>query len=221
MPYGPKQRFIVFEGIDFSGKDTQMVKLAKYLNTTNFALDRFCEFVGISIVNTISKGMLGRKIREYLAMDNLPFDNITMASIFSSELAIASSTVKENFKKHPIVIANRWYYSTIAYNCDTYEEKEQAKLMNRFNLKPDYVIYLDIEPRYALERRDKRLNKKQEVFETEEKLTKVYNNYKILFENDFKDHRVIMVNANQDEEAVFNELLNKLDLKYEIVWSDE
>ena len=220
MPYVQKGNFIVFEGIDFSGKDTQMVKLAKYLNTTNLALDEYGEAVGVSIVNTISKGMLGRKIREYLAMDNLPFDNITMASIFSSELAIASSTVKENLQKYQVVIANRWYYSTIAYNCDTFEEKEQAKLMNRFNLKPDYVIYLDIEPRYALERRDKRLNKKQEVFETEEKLTKVYNNYKILFENDYKDHRVIMVNANQDEEAVFNELLNKLDLKHEMVWSD-
>lgn len=192
-------KFIVFEGIDFSGKDTQMEKLAKYLNKC-------------VIVNTISKGLLGKTIRKYLAMEKLPFDNITMASIFTSELSIATSTVKENLNNGYHVIANRWFYSTIAYNCDTFEEKEQTKLMNANNKRPDYVIYLDIEPRYALERRDARSNKKLEVFETEDKLTKVYENYKNIFMNDYKDHNVIFVNANQDEEAVHNEIITKLSV---------
>lgn len=192
-------KFIVFEGIDFSGKDTQMEKLAKYLNKC-------------VIVNTISKGLLGKTIRKYLAMEKLPFDNITMASIFTSELSIATGTVKENLNNGYHVIANRWFYSTIAYNCDTFEEKEQTKLMNANNKRPDYVIYLDIEPRYALERRDARSNKKLEVFETEDKLTKVYENYKNIFMNDYKDHNVIFVNANQDEEAVHNEIITKLSV---------
>lgn len=192
-------KFIVFEGIDFSGKDTQMEKLAKYLNKC-------------VIVNTISKGLLGKTIRKYLAMEKLPFDNITMASIFTSELSIATGTVKENLNNGYHVIANRWFYSTIAYNCDTFEEKEQTKLMNANNKRPDYVIYLDIEPRYALERRDARSNKKLEVFETEDKLTKVYENYKNIFMNDYKDHNVIFVNANQDEEAVRNEIITKLSV---------
>ena len=200
MMFIPKDalgKFIVFEGIDFSGKDTQMIKLAKFLKQA-------------IIVNTISKGLLGRAIRKYLSMDELPFDNITMASIFTGELAIATSTVLENMVKHGHVLANRWFYSTIAYNCETFEEKEQTKLMNRVNLQPDIVIYLDIEPKYALARKASRTEKNVEIFETEEKLTKVYNNYKSIFENDFKDHNVLFINADQDEESVHNEIIGKL-----------
>lgn len=197
LPAGVLAKFIVFEGIDFSGKDTQMVKLAKFLDKA-------------TIVNTISKGLLGRAIRRYLSMDELPFDNITMASVFTSELAIATCTVLENMRKHGHVLANRWYYSTIAYNCETFEEKEQTKLMNRRNLQPDIVIYLDIEPKYALDRKASRTDKKVEIFETEEKLNKVYSNYKSIFKNDFKDHNVLFINANQDEESVHNEIVEKL-----------
>ena len=197
IPKDALGKFIVFEGIDFSGKDTQMIKLAKFLKQA-------------IIVNTISKGLLGRAIRKYLSMDELPFDNITMASIFTGELAIATSTVLENMVKHGHVLANRWFYSTIAYNCETFEEKEQTKLMNRVNLQPDIVIYLDIEPKYALARKASRTEKNVEIFETEEKLTKVYNNYKSIFENDFKDHNVLFINADQDEESVHNEIIGKL-----------
>ena len=199
-----RSNFIVFEGIDFSGKDTQIGLLNSYFNKSIGSNSS-------TIVSTISKGLLGRTIREYLAMEKLPVNNIAMGAIFTGELAIAQSTVLEAKSKFPFVIGNRWYYSTIAYNSDTYEEKEEIKKMNSVIMKPDLVIYLDLDPKIAMERKSSRIGKNTEVFETLENLERVYEKYNSILDNDYRGHDIIRVNADQSEMDVHDEIIRSLN----------
>ena len=197
MVNNTKNKFIVFEGIDFSGKDTQMALLAKALGNA-------------VTVNTISKGLLGKSIRKLLSMEKLPIDNVAMGAIFNSEMMLTTNTVYENLKNNH-VIGNRWYYSTIAYNASTYEEKEEIKRMIKTSLlQPDITLYLDLDPVIALDRKTGRIDKNTEVFESEEKLKEVYRNYKSIFMNEFRYDNVIFIDANKSVNDVHEDIMNNI-----------
>lgn len=190
-------RFIVFEGIDFSGKDTQLALLNKELSNS-------------VILNTISKGLLGRRIREYLSNEVLPVDNLVMATMFTAELAMASDTVDHLLTKNNYVLANRWYYSTLAYNAFTFEERVEIEKMNTRAKKPDVVIYLDIDPVKAMDRKINRVGKNKEVFETVENLQQVYERYKVILDSPFDQSKIIIIDADQDTRDVQGDILKAL-----------
>lgn len=190
-------RFIVFEGIDFSGKDTQLALLNKELSNS-------------VILNTISKGLLGRRIREYLSNEVLPVDNLVMATMFTAELAMASDTVDHLLTKNNYVLANRWYYSTLAYNAFTFEERVEIEKMNTRAKKPDAVIYLDIDPVKAMDRKINRVGKNKEVFETVENLQQVYERYKVILDSPFDQSKIIIIDADQDTRDVQGDILKAL-----------
>lgn len=167
---------IVFEGIDGSGKSTQAEILMKTLQSKGFDVVYFQE---------PSKGKWGRKIKKKA----LHPDSLSP----QEELDLFQKDRKENVEKNlkpalerkRVVILDRYYYSTIAYQGAKGIDEKLIKRMNEeFIIKPDLVFILDIDPQKGLERIENR-KKKDRLFEREEYLGKVREIFKSFIEKNF------------------------------------
>nr|MBC8357485.1 dTMP kinase [Candidatus Aminicenantes bacterium] len=135
---------IVFEGIDGAGKSTQAETLLKRLQGRGFDVLYYRE---------PSMGRWGREIKEKA----LHPDSITPEEELNLFLRDRKENVEKNLKpalkRKKIVILDRYYYSTIAYQGAKGINKERIKRMNEeFVVEPDLVFILDINPKKGIER---------------------------------------------------------------------
>ena len=139
-------KFITFEGIDGSGKTTQINLLEEKLSQQ-----------GISTLILREPGgtKLSEKIREIL----LDRENINLSPSVESLLFVASRTqliaekIKPSLERNQFVICDRYSDSTVAYqgygrglNVEYLEE------LNKFatdSIQPDITIILDVDPEKA------------------------------------------------------------------------
>lgn len=176
-----KKQFIVIEGIDGSGKSTQAELLQKYLVDTGQKA---------VISPEPSSGIIGNLIRQtlkkriFFTADKNLFDE-QMAYLFAADrhdhLYNDIDGVYKLIDDGFYVISTRYYFSSLAYNCQT---PEQFSFIGKLNHKfppPDLTIYLDIPIEVSLKRTENRSLK--EIYETKEKLTLVKANYEKIFGN--------------------------------------
>lgn len=105
-----KGKFIVFEGVDFSGKSTQVDLIKKHIEKKN-KQDKFLftKEPGSSLTDS------GQKIREILLRSS---DNINSAAevfLFSADRAIHVKKIKDILNSGTNVVCDRYFYSTVAY----------------------------------------------------------------------------------------------------------
>ncbi len=140
--------FITLEGIDACGKSTQIELLKK----------TYPEFV---YVREPGGTILGEKIRNLILKDK----DITMCGkaelmlFMASRVELYEKVIKPHLEKGDIVIADRYYDSTLAYQGSArgVMEMDDILSLNRQmleGLKPDLTIYLKISPKLAQCRRD-------------------------------------------------------------------
>ena len=133
--------FIVIDGIDGAGKTTQVNLLAKQL-----------QYAGETVV--VSKeptnGVWGKKIRETATTGRLPVAEELEAFLKDREEHIHTK-ILPNLEKGSVVIVDRYFYSTIAYQgIREIEDLQQLEVEVKQNaLKPDAVFIIDIDPRIA------------------------------------------------------------------------
>jgi len=183
---------IVFEGIDGSGKSTQAEILMKMLQKKGFDVVYFQE---------PSKGKWGRKIKKKaLHPDSLaPEEELDLFQKDRKENV--EKNLKPALEKKRVVILDRYYYSTIAYQgAKGIEEKRIRKMNEEFAVQPDLVFILDIDPQKGLERIESR-KKKYRLFEREEYLVKVREIFKSL-----KGKNFIHINALKSKEEISKEI---------------
>ena len=174
-----KNLFIVFEGIDSSGKTTQAELLKNSLITNR-------EQAVIS--PEPSNGIIGNLIRQALkqrvvfSKDRDLFDR-QMAYLFAADrhdhlyndVDGVFKLIKDNYH----VISTRYYFSSLAYNCDSVEQFDFIQKLNDRFPDPDLTIYIDIPIEVSLSRLQERSS--QEIYETKAKLTKVREQYRQIF----------------------------------------
>lgn len=182
---------IVIEGIDGSGKSTQADMLLHKLQVKGFDAVYFRE---------PSDSEYGREIkRKSLYPDSLSPEQ--ELKLFQKD---REENVKRNLKpsleRNKVVILDRYYFSTIAYQGAKGIDKERIRKMNKFALQPDLVFILDIDPEEGL-KRIKNRKKKDRLFEREDYLAKVRDIFK-----SFKGERFIHIDAKKSAEKISKEM---------------
>ncbi|HRG46311.1 MAG TPA: dTMP kinase [Leptospiraceae bacterium] len=159
-----KTKFIVFEGIDGSGKSTLSTMVLNSLIERNFPIVKFNEPTSFET---------GMKIRKFLRKE------ISLSREEQIELFLADrkdsleKNVYPNLKAGNSVILDRYFYSMAAYQSDESIQPETILHMNlnRNYPVPDLIIYLEINPEISLARTKRR--NANEHFENLETLKKV------------------------------------------------
>jgi len=183
---------IVFEGIDGSGKSTQAEILLNRLQEEDFDVVYFRE---------PSKGKWGRKIKKKA----LHPDSLSPEEELDLFLKDRKENVEKNLKpalqKKRVVILDRYYFSTIAYQGAKGIDEKLIKRMNEeFVVEPDLVFIFDIDPQKGLERIENR-KKKDRLFEREDYLVKVREIFR-----SFKGEKFVHIDALKSEEEISKEI---------------
>lgn len=146
----PRGKFTVIEGGEGSGKTSCVNYTKKSFPEREFVFTR--EPGGTKI---------GEKIRAIL-MDNLEITTLTELFLFCAARAEhCSQVIRPALRKGLHVICDRFSASTYAYQIIGAQKEEYHSIFMELNyiatndLKPDMVVYLDIDPVVGLERRGK------------------------------------------------------------------
>jgi dTMP kinase len=134
--------FVVLEGIDGSGKTTISKMLVDRLNGLGFKAEYTFEPTDSEIVEVI-RG-------KYSVYRDAYIDALTFAL---DRLLHLKRKVIPLLRDGFIVVSDRYMYSSVAYQVATGAPIEWVLLVNKYALKPDVTIYLDVDPETGLRRR--------------------------------------------------------------------
>ena len=147
-----KARFIVLEGLDGTGKSTQIKLLQEFF--TKKSLSTY--FIHFPRTNNESE-IFGEMIAKFLRGDYGDIDSVhpeLVALIYAADRYNASDLIKQKITNNQNVIADRYVFSNIAYQCAKIKNsKERTELAeNIFKLeyeyfkipKPDLSIFLHV-----------------------------------------------------------------------------
>jgi len=179
---------IVFEGIDGAGKSTQAEILLDRLKARGYDVAYFRE---------PSESKWGREIKKRaLLADSLsPEEELELFQKDRRENV--ERNLKPALEERKIVILDRYYYSTIAYQGAKGIDHEMIKKANEeFVVKPDLVFILDIDAKRGLERIQNR-KKKDKLFEREDYLVKVRKIFR-----SFEGENIIHIDALKPREEI-------------------
>ena len=189
-----KGLFIVLEGIDGSGKDTHLKFLAKELQE-----------LGHTVVETAepSRDRVGTFLKRYAKRKEKRLPAESEALLYASDrFDHVKNVIKPALRRDQIVISARYYYSSMAYQGAVGVDLDWIKEMNRFALKPDLAVLLDILPEYSLHR----LKRRRSIYEDSDYLRKVRDIYIKLV----NDGELVNVDADRPKRVVQGELLSMI-----------
>lgn len=188
---------MVFEGLDGSGKTTQMARIQKRLARLGIPADTTCE---------PTDGPVGTLIRKILE-GRIRMDPRTLAALFAADrtdhLVTPDTGVTELLNKGRIVLCDRYYFSSYAYHARDMDLSWIITLnaVNAQILRPDLTLFIDVAPQTCLER-IRAGRKHLDLFEKIDILTQVRDNYFAAFERLRDQETVAVVDGNTSEEEV-------------------
>ncbi len=135
---------IVLEGIDGAGTTTQTRRLGATLRAAGRR---------VHLTREPSDGPVGRLLREILAGRHAPTDSTTHSLLFAADRADhMAREVEPAIADGQVVISDRWYHSSLAYQ-GTDQERAWIRELNRRARRPDLTIFLEVTPEVAAARR--------------------------------------------------------------------
>lgn len=201
-----KGKFIVFEGLDGSGKSTQVRTLIEHLKEKDIVCHATREPQG----ERPAGALLRRALR---GDENLGEGAIAL--LFAADRLDHVNGIIPLLEQGESVVCDRYYFSSFAYN-DTALDPEwiisvNAEAMRQ--LRPDLVIFLDVPSGVSYER-IKRRRGNMEIFETPERQERVRNNYLALFERFKKDENIVIIDGTMDIADVSEKVIEAVDRLY-------
>ncbi|MCB0661423.1 MAG: dTMP kinase [Saprospiraceae bacterium] len=192
-----KNLFIVIEGIDGSGKSTQIERLKENL-----------EKEGHKVKTTFepTDGPIGKLIRKIFKHE-VPADQHTIAGLFLADRLEHILNPEEGLLKWLedgyTVISDRYYFSSYAYHGVHVDMQWVISCNTKCAefLRPDVNIYIDVLPEVSM----KRLQKGRdalEMYETLDNLTKVRDAYLKAFELAGEKEIIEKVNGDRYPEDI-------------------
>ena len=192
-----KNFFIAIEGIDGSGKSSQ-IKLLK----ENF------EKEGYKVYTTFepTDSEIGKMIRNIFS-NKMEADHKTIAALFVADrlhhILNTQDGILKKLAEGYTVITDRYYFSSYAYH-SVHVDMDWVIASNSQSaqlLKPDLNIYIDIDPEISM----KRINagrESTELYETLENLQKVRAKYLEVFEKLKNIEKILFIDGNMPTEII-------------------
>lgn len=142
--------FVVIEGLDGSGKSTQLELLRAYLERKNIAF-RYLHFP------RLEEGVYGKLIARFLRGEmgaNEAVDPYLVALIFAGDRADAAGLIRKWMDHGYLVIIDRYVYSNIAFQCAKLTTDQERVSLRDWILdfefghhqlpRPDTNLYLNV-----------------------------------------------------------------------------
>ena len=202
-----KNLFIALEGIDGSGKSTQVKLLSESL-----------EKAGHKIYTTFepTDSPIGRIIRD-IFNHRLEADHRTIAGLFVADrldhLLNKQNGILRKMEEGYTVITDRYYFSSYAYHGAhmSLDWVIEANSLSADLLRPDINIFIDISPEISLNRIAKSRHS-MELFETLDNLRQVKDKYYEAIEKLKDQERVFITDGNREPEAIFEDIRKEISL---------
>ncbi len=187
---------IAVEGIDGSGKSTQVRLLAEAL-----------ESLGEAVVTSKepTEGPWGRKVRRSATSGRLSLDE-ELTAFVNDRKEHVRDVIQPALDAGKIVVLDRYFYSTIAYQGSRGKDiAELQRAMEALAPIPDVVFLLDVSPQVSIARISTSRNEKPNEFETLENLTRVRQAFHAI-----ADPRIIKIDGTLPERQVHDLMMSNL-----------
>jgi dTMP kinase len=192
-----KNLFIALEGIDGSGKSTQVKLLA----------DKLTE-AGHNVYTTFepTDSPIGVMIRNIFS-HKMEADHRVIAGLFVADrldhLLNKTNGILKKLEEGYMVITDRYYFSSYAYH-GTHMDMDwviEANSLSADLLRPDLNIFIDVDPKVSMER----INKGRtsvELYETLENLTNVKEKYLEAMDKLKAKEQIFITDGNRSPELI-------------------
>ena len=201
-----KNFFIALEGIDGSGKSTQIKPLAEKLIEGNFPVYTTAEPTSSRI------GLMIKDIFKH----KMEADHRTIAALYAADrlehvLNKTDGILKKLIEGY-IVISDRYYFSSYAYH-GTHMSMDwviQANSLCADILRPDLNIFIDVPPEVCMERLSKNRDT-IELYENLNNLKRIREKYLEAFDKLRSEENIFIVNGDRPSEAIFSDIWSKIE----------
>ncbi len=183
--------FIAFEGLDGSGSSTQSRLLAEKLKKNGHAALLTKEPTG--------DNPIGKLIREVL-QHKWEASPEGLQLLFCADRAEhLKNEIEPALKNDQVVITDRYLFSTIAYGALAVNDIKWLENLNQHFLLPDITFLFKLDPKICIERIQGR-GSEFELFEKQEKLEKIWENYEKIA-SDYSNFHIIDATKSIEEIA--------------------
>ena len=207
MQSNNKGKFIAFEGIDGSGKSTQIRILAERLKMQGDTCYTTMEPTDSPIGSLIHQIMTGR----------IKTDNKVIAALFVADrldhLLNDVDGIVSKVNEGITVLTDRYYFSSYAYQSVDMPMDWiiQANEQSSQILRPTVNIFIDTDPDIAMER-IARNRFHRELSEKKSRLIEVREKYLEAFEKRKDVERVMIIDGNRSEREIAEDIWEKLQI---------
>lgn len=196
--------FIALEGIDGSGKSTQVKILSQKLISMGHKIYTTFEPTD-SVIGSIIRNIMKGRINA---------DHKTIAGLFVADrldhLLNEVNGIVKKIEEGYTVITDRYYFSSYAYH-GTHMDMDwviNANAMSAEILRPDINIFIDVPPETSINR----LNSNRttiELYETLENLHNVRKKYFEAFDKLKHEENISIINGDRSLEAISDDIWNE------------
>lgn len=129
---------IVIEGLDGSGKSTQVAKISEYLASRDGRKPEYLHFPRFEA--PVVGDMIARFLRgEFGRIDQV--HPMIVALLFAEDRREASAMMRGWLEQGRTVLLDRYVYSNIAFQCAKLQDRQQADGLRKWILDTEYGVY--------------------------------------------------------------------------------
>ncbi|MCR5761523.1 MAG: dTMP kinase [Sphaerochaetaceae bacterium] len=196
------KNFWVLEGLDGAGTTTQLKNIDSELSKTGLKY---------MITAEPTDSETGKIIRRVLSGE-FTVPQSTVARLFSADrdnhLYNTENGVVKNINEGKIVVSDRYFFSSLAYQSIGYDF-DTVMLLNSTFPYPEYVIYIDTPVEDCIQRINSR-GQAKEIYEKYEYQVKVKQGYERCFSSLPEGCNLLRIKGDLSREEIFEEIKNKL-----------
>jgi len=200
-----QQLFIAFEGIDGSGKSTQVKLLTEKLIAAGHKVYSTFEPTDSPIGSLIRNIFKGR-----MAADHKTIAALNVADRLD-HLHNQINGLLKKLEEGYTIITDRYYFSSYAYH-GVHVDIDwviAANTLSAATLKPDLNIFIDVDPEVSMQR----LNSTRgtiELYETLDNLKQVRAKFLEAFEKLKDEEKIVTINGNQTVAAIAEDIWREI-----------